>query len=198
MTEKEKLLAGLPYDCGDAELLAQWHRAKNLTRDLFLLDSEDEAGKAALLDTLLGGHGPQLWVTPPFHVDYGWNIFLGNHCEINQNCVFQDAAPITLGDHALIGPNVQIYTATHPLQAAQRLAGQITSDEHFAFSLTTALPVTVGHHVWIGGSAILLPGVTVGNHATIGAGSVVTHDIPDGTVAYGNPCRVHRKTETEG
>ncbi len=195
MTEKEKNRAGLPYDCGDPELLARWHLAKDLTRDYFLLDSEDREGKNRILEKLLGGFGPQLWVTPPFHVDYGWNIFFGNHCEINQNCVLQDSGPIHIGSHTLIGPNVQIYTATHPLQASQRLAGQPPSDAAFAFSLTQAKPVTVGQHVWIGGGAILLPGVTVGDHVTIGAGSVVTRDIPSGSVAYGNPCRVQKSVD---
>ena len=114
MTEKEKMLAGELYDCGDAELLALWHRAKDLARDYNLTNSSDTKRKSELLNELLGKVGNQLWITPPFHVDYGCNIYFGNNCEVNMNCTFLDDNKIIIGDNVLIAPNVQIYTAYHP------------------------------------------------------------------------------------
>ena len=191
MTELEKMLAGELYDCGDPALLAQWHRAKELARRYNALPSADAQAKQALLQKLLGGFGKNLWITPPFYVDYGCNIFLGNNCEINFNCTFLDDNRITLGNNALLAPNVQIYTAFHPTRAADRF-GAPQADGSFAFCKTQTAPVTVGDNVWIGGGAILLPGVTVGDNVVIGAGSVVTHSLPSNTVAAGNPCRVLR------
>lgn len=120
MTEREKMLAGMLYDCGDAELLTQWHKAKNLMRDYNRLDSDDLAAKDRILTELLGGRGTNLWITAPFYVDYGNNIFFGNNCEVNMNCTFLDDNRIVIGDNALIAPNVQIYTAFHPTNAADR------------------------------------------------------------------------------
>lgn len=148
MTEKEKMLAGELYDCGDAELLALWHRAKDLARDYNLTNSSDTKRKSELLNELLGKVGNQLWITPPFHVDYGCNIYFGNNCEVNMNCTFLDDNKIIIGDN-----------------------------------------------VWIGGGTIILPGVTIGDNTVIGAGSVVTKDIPADTIAYGNPCKVHKANE---
>ena len=108
------------YDCGDAELLTQWHKAKNLMRDYNRLDSDDLAAKDRILTELLGGRGTNLWITAPFYVDYGNNIFFGNNCEVNMNCTFLDDNRIVIGDNALIAPNVQIYTAFHPTNAADR------------------------------------------------------------------------------
>lgn len=192
MTEKEKMLAGLAYDCGDPELLALWHAAKDLTRQYNALPSADLAAKERLLRRLLGGFGKNLWITPPFYADYGKNIFFGGNCEINMNCTFLDDNRIEIGDNALIAPNVQIYTAYHPANAAERF-GAPRADGSFAFCKTITAPVRIGDNVWIGGGAILLPGVTVGDNTVIGAGSVVTHDIPANTVAVGSPCRVLRK-----
>lgn len=191
MTEREKMLAGQLYDCGDAELLTQWHKAKNLMRDYNRLDSENRAEKDRILTELLGGRGQNLWITAPFYVDYGNNIYFGNNCEVNMNCTFLDDNRIVIGDNALIAPNVQIYTAFHPTNAADRF-GPSQSDGSFAFCKTQTAPVTIGNNVWIGGGAILLPGVQIGDNVVIGAGSVVTKDIPANTVACGNPCRVIR------
>jgi len=191
------MLSGQVYDCGDAELIALWHRAKDLTRDYNILDSKDFSKKNAILDMLLGGRGQNLWIAPPFYVDYGVNIYLGENCEINVNCVFLDCNKITIGDNALIAPNVQIYTAYHSTNPKDRLPSP-KSDGGFAFCKTITAPVRIGHNVWIGGSAIILPGVTIGDNVVIGAGSVVTHNIPDNVVAVGNPCRVVRITDGEG
>lgn len=192
MTEREKMLAGLPYDCGDQELLALWHRAKDLARDFNRTDSADLAEKERILNKLLGSRGGNLWITPPFFVDYGVNIHFGDNCEVNMNCTFLDDNKIVVGDNALIAPNVQIYTAFHPADAAQRFGGS-REDGSFDFSVTQTAPVVIGDNVWIGGGAIILPGVTIGSNVVIGAGSVVTRDIPDNTVAYGNPCRAVRE-----
>ena len=192
MTEREKMLAGELYDGGDPELMARWHRAKDLVRDYNSADSADLERKEAILAELLGGRGESLWITPPFYVDYGNNIFFGDRCEVNMNCTFLDDNRITVGDNALIAPGVQIYTAFHPTHAADRF-GTLHDDGSFAFCQTRTAPVTIGDNVWIGGGTVILPGVTIGDNVVIGAGSVVTHSIPADTVAVGNPCRVIRR-----
>ena len=191
MTEREKMLAGELYDCGAPELLDRWHLAKDLAAAYNRIPSADLAEKDRILAKLLGGRGKNLWITPPFYVDYGNNIFFGNNCEVNMNCTFLDDNRITIGDNALIAPNVQIYTAFHPTNAADRF-GAPRPDGSFEFCKTRTAPVTIGNNVWIGGGAILLPGVTIGDNVVIGAGSVVTHDIPANSVAVGSPCRVVR------
>ena len=191
MTEREKMLAGQLYDCGDPELLNRWHQAKNLTRDYNLTNSDDMARKEEILSLLLGGRGKNLWITAPFYVDYGNNIYFGNNCEVNMNCTFLDDNRITIGDNALIAPNVQIYTAFHPTNAIDRF-GAPREDGSFEFCKTQTAPVTIGNNVWIGGGVIIMPGVTIGDNVVIGAGSVVTKDIPANKIAFGNPCRVVR------
>ena len=192
MTEMEKMLAGSEYDCGDAELLALWHHAKDIMNAYNNLPSENLGQKEALLRKLLGGVGKSLWITPPFYVDYGKNIFFGNNCEVNMNCTFLDDNRITIGNNALIAPNVQIYTAYHPARASARF-GPARDDGSFSFCKTITAPVTIGDNVWIGGGAIILPGVKIGSDVVVGAGSVVTKSIPDKVVAVGNPCRVIRE-----
>lgn len=159
MTEKEKMLAGELYDCGDAELLALWHRAKDLARDYNLTNSSDTKRKSELLNELLGKVGNQLWITPSFHVDYGCNIYFGNNCEVNMNCTFLDDNKIIIGDNVLIAPNVQIYTAYHPTHYLDRFT--ISENETFNFCKTQTAPVIIGKNVWIGGGTIILPGVTM-------------------------------------
>ena len=194
MTEREKMLAGQLYDCGDEELLTQWHEAKDLVRDYNRTDSENVQEKERILTQLLGGRGKNLWITAPFFVDYGNNIYFGNNCEVNMNCTFLDDNKIIIGDNALIAPNVQMYTAFHPTNAAERF-GEPKEDGSFAFCKTQTAPIVIGDNVWIGGGVIIMPGVTIGNNVVIGAGSVVTKDIPDHVVAYGNPCRVMRPND---
>lgn len=194
MTEREKMLAGELYDCGDKELLTQWHKAKNLTRDYNNTDSENLAEKDRILSELLGGRGKNLWITAPFYVDYGNNTYFGNNCEVNMNCTFLDDNKIVIGNNALIAPNVQIYTAFHPTNARERF-GEPKPDGSFEFCKTRTAPVIIGDNVWIGGGAIIMPGVTIGDNVVIGAGSVVTKDIPSDVIAYGNPCRIARKND---
>ncbi len=191
MTEREKMLAGELYDCGDSELLSQWHRAKNLVRDYNQTNSENLEQKNRILTELLGGRGANLWITEPFFVDYGNNIYLGNNCEVNMNCTFLDDNKIIIGNNALIAPNVQIYTAFHPTNSQERF-GEVKEDGSFEFCKTQTAPVVIGNNVWIGGGVIIMPGVTIGDNVVIGAGSVVTKDIPSNKIAYGNPCRVVR------
>ncbi|CEO35468.1 bacterial transferase [[Clostridium] sordellii] len=191
MTEREKMLAGELYDCGDEELITQWHKAKNLVRDYNNTDSENLESKDKILTELLGGRGSNLWITSPFFVDYGNNIYFGNNCEVNMNCTFLDDNKIIIGDNALIAPNVQIYTAFHPTNAKDRF-GEMKKDGSFEFCKTQTAPVHIGNNVWIGGGAIIMPGVTIGDNVVIGSGSVVTKDIPSNKIAYGNPCRVIR------
>lgn len=189
MTEREKMLAGELYDCGDRELLTQWHKAKDLVRDYNQTDSENLDEKDRILKELLGGRGENLWITAPFYVDYGNNIYFGNNCEVNMNCTFLDDNKIVIGDNALIAPNVQIYTAFHPANAKDRF-GAVKEDGSFEFCKTQTAPVIIGKNVWIGGGAVIMPGVTIGDNVVIGAGSVVTKDIPSDKIAYGVPCRV--------
>ena len=192
MTEREKMLSGQLYDCGDPELLSRWHEAKDLMRDYNLTDSKDMERKDAILNRLLGGRGKNLWITAPFYVDYGNNIYFGNNCEVNMNCTFLDDNRIIIGDNALIAPNVQIYTAFHPTNARDRF-GEPREDGSFEFCKTQTAPVVIGNNCWIGGGAILMPGVTIGDNVVIGAGSVVTKDIPANSIAVGSPCRVIRE-----
>lgn len=193
MTEREKMLAGELYDCGDKELLHQWHKAKDLTREYNNLKSDDNINKERILNELLGERGQNIWITAPFYVDYGNNIYFGNNCEVNMNCTFLDDNEIIIGDNALIAPNVQIYTAFHPTNAKDRFGER--TDDGFKFCKTITAPVKIGDDVWIGGGSIILPGVTIGDNVTIGAGSVVTKSIPSNTIAYGNPCHVIRENK---
>lgn len=192
MTEREKMLAGQLYDCGDPELLTRWHQAKDLVRDYNATDSADLEAKDRILGELLGGRGKNLWITAPFYVDYGNNIYFGDNCEVNMNCTFLDDNRIVIGDHALIAPNVQIYTAFHPTNPYDRF-GEPREDGSFAFCRTQTAPVIIGDRVWIGGGVIIMPGVTIGDNVVIGAGSVVTKDIPSNVIAYGSPCWVVRE-----
>ena len=150
--------------------------------------------KEKILNELLGGKGKNLWITAPYYVDYGNNIYFGNNCEVNMNCTFLDDNKIIIGDNALIAPNVQIYTAFHPTNAGDRF-GNAKEDGSFEFCKTQTAPVTIGDNVWIGGGAIIMPGVTIGDNVVIGAGSIVTKDIPSNMIAYGNPCRIIRENK---
>lgn len=187
MTEREKMLAGQYYDCGDEQLLRRWYEAKRLQQQYNAADAEERDILEGILDRLIGSRGQNVWITAPFFVDYGENIHIGKNVEINMNCVFLDCNTITIGDYSGIGPGVHIYTVFHPTDPAERLDGQ----SHFWKSRTA--PVHIGKNVWIGGGSIILPGVTIGDGATIGAGSVVTRSIPGNCVAVGNPCRVIRQ-----
>lgn len=179
-TERDKMLAGELYDPLDAELTRARDRAHDLCQDLNATREADNDERRRILQTLFAAGGDSVWLQPPFFCDYGFNIRLGKRCFFNFNCVVLDICPVHIGDHVLFGPAVQIYAASHPLDAATRR------------TLETGRPVEIGSDVWVGGGAIILPGVTIGARSVIGAGSVVTRDIPAGVVAAGNPCRVLR------
>lgn len=174
------MLAGELYDARDPELAAWRHRCRVLCQQLNASPEDPPDERARILAGLFG-QPTDAWIQPPFFCDYGTNIRLGSKVFFNFNCVILDVMPVVIGDNVLVGPAVQIYTATHPLDAEERRTG-----------LEYAKPVTIGSDVWIGGGAIICPGVTIGDRAVIGAGSVVTRDIPAGAIAAGNPCRVLR------
>lgn len=181
MTEQEKMLSGQLYFAGGPELLAARKKAKELCQRFNQTAVQDPETGADLLRELLGRMGEEVSIQPMFWCDYGFNIQMGSHVEINHNCVILDCAQVTFGDHVFIGPNCGFYTAGHPLDTQTRNAG-----------LEFARPITVGDSVWFGGNVTVLPGVTIGSGSVIGAGSVVSRDIPPNTVAVGNPCRVVR------
>lgn len=182
MTEKEKQQAGLLYNGGDRELTAERVAAKKLCAEYNAATYNDYQKKERLLDRLLALRGENTWIEANFFCDYGYNIIIGDNFYSNHNCVILDCAEVTFGDNVFIGPNCSFYTAGHPINAEQRNRG-----------LEYAKPIKVGSNVWIGGNVCVMPGVTIGDNVVIGGGSVVTKDIPSGTVAVGNPCRVIRE-----
>ena len=179
-TEWEKMVAGELYDPVDPELVRARNRARDLCQDLNATREEQEEERRRILRELLGAGSDTVLMQPPFFCDYGTNIRLGTRCFFNFNCVVLDVSTVTVGDYTLFGPAVQIYTAMHPFDAELRRR------------LEFAKPVEIGSDVWVGGGAIVCPGVRIGSRTVIGAGSVVTRDIPDGVLAVGNPCRVIR------
>ena len=186
MTEKEKMLGGELYDSRDPELLMMYHSARKLLKSYNSLDSELIDERDRLLKELLEFKGTGVWIEAPFYCDYGKNISIGENTFVNANCMFLDNNKISIGKNGLIAPFVQIYTATHPLKASDRI---VEIDNRTRY-LTQAKPVTIGDNVWIGGNSIISPGIRIGNNVTIGAGSVVTKNIPDNVLALGNPCKV--------
>lgn len=179
-TEKEKMLAGELYDPLDAQLSEERARCRDLCVELNQT-LEHETDKRREMLARLFGKETDTWLQPPFFADYGTNISLGRKVFFNFNCVVLDVMQVTIGDFTLFGPAVQIYTATHPLDPVVRRQG-----------LEFAKPVNIGSDVWVGGGAVICPGVTIGDRSVIGAGSVVTRDIPPDVFAAGNPCRVIR------
>lgn len=189
MTEKQKMLKGEPYDSRDPELLGVYHRARNLLQQYNTLDSENLTERDRILVELFAQKGTGVWIEAPFYCDYGEHISIGDNTFVNTNCIFLDNNKISIGKNGLIAPYVQIYTATHPLKASERILGKGKDTRY----LTSSQPVSIGDNVWIGGNTVIFPGVTIGDNVTIGAGSVVTKDIPDNVLAYGNPCSVVRE-----
>ncbi|WP_049898725.1 sugar O-acetyltransferase [Halococcus agarilyticus] len=183
-TEKAKMLNGEPYDASDPELVAERERARKRTRQYNATDETAHERRNELLDELLGSTGTDPYVEPPFRCDYGDNIHVGEEFYANFDCVMLDVRRIEIGRNCLVGPGVHVYTATHPIGAAERAEG-----------LESGEPVTVGDDVWIGGRAVIDPGVTVGDGAVIGSGAVVTEDVPDGVVVKGNPAEIVKELD---
>lgn len=180
-TAREKMLVGEMYDAMDPELVVARERARNLCQDLNASRESEQELRRRILTELFGEGGETVWMQPPFFCDYGTNIELGERVFFNFNCIVLDVCPVRIGSFSLFGPAVQIYTPMHPFNAELR-----RKEEY-------GKPVEIGSDVWVGGGAIILPGVKIGSKSIIGAGSVVTRDIPDAVFAAGNPCRVIRE-----
>ncbi|WP_035275676.1 sugar O-acetyltransferase [Desulfogranum japonicum] len=180
-SEKDKMKSGQLYNAFDADLVKDRVRASKLCTQLNELGKATQESREKILKKLFKTCGMNVWVESPFICDYGYQISVGSNVFINFNCTILDGEDVTIGNDVLIGPNVQIYSATHPVDWKVRKSG-----------LENTLPVTIGDNVWVGGGVVICPGVTIGNKSTIGAGSVVTKDIPSNVVAAGNPARVIR------
>lgn len=181
-TEKEKMLAGEVYNCLDPDLETERQKTKELLR---LFNQSDALPKRqTLLKRLLGKIGQNSIIEPPFYCSYGQNTYIGDHVFLNNSCTILDNNEVRMGDHVMIGPAVQIYTAAHLLEAEPRKQG-----------LEVTKPIVIEDNVWIGGGAILLPGVRIGRNAVVGAGAVVSRDVPTNTVVAGNPARMIRVIE---
>ena len=176
------MLAGELYDPLDPQLSEERTQARLLLKQLNDSREDETEERNRILKELIPNAGQGLWLQPPFYCDYGYNIIVGEKVFFNFNCVVLDVMPVTIGSRTLFGPNVQIYTATHPMDYKERASG-----------VEYAKPITIGEDVWVGGSVVICPGVTIGDRCVIGAGSVVTKDIPAGVFAAGNPCKVIRK-----
>ncbi|RYD79067.1 MAG: sugar O-acetyltransferase [Sphingobacteriales bacterium] len=183
-SEKQKMIAGEMYNPMDAELAADRIKTRLLLKTLNETREDEAEERGRILKSLLPNAKTDIWLQPPFYCDYGYNITVGERVFFNFNCVVLDVAPVSIGSRTLFGPNVQIYAATHPLNYIERSSGR-----------EYGKPVKIGEDVWIGGSAVICPGVTIGERTIIGAGSVVTKDIPGDVIAAGNPCKVIRQLD---
>jgi maltose O-acetyltransferase len=181
-TEKEKMLAGESYNCLDPTLETERQKARKLLR--LYNSAEAVPERQTILQQLLGQIGQNSIIEPPFYCSYGQNIHVGDHVYLNVLCTILDCNEVHIGHHVMIGPAVQIYTAAHHLRAETRIQG-----------LEVAKPIVIEDNVWLGGAAILLPGVRIGRNAVVGAGAVVTRSVPANTVVAGNPARVIREIE---
>ncbi|HEV2130443.1 MAG TPA: sugar O-acetyltransferase [Longimicrobiaceae bacterium] len=180
-SERQKMLAGELYNPMDPQLVAARERARDLCQALNATREAEHEERRRMLRELFAAGGDTVWMQPPFFCDYGSNIELEERVFFNFNCIVLDVCPVRIGSFTLFGPAVQIYTPLHPLSA------ELRRREEFG------KPVEIGSDVWVGGGAIILPGVRIGSRAVIGAGSVVSRDIPEGVFAAGNPCRVIRE-----
>ena len=186
MTEKKKMLAGQYYLANDGVLVQERAACKMLLKQLNVEEYAMTGRAKEVLQKLIPNAPASLYIEPPFHCDYGYNILCGENVYFNVNCVVLDVMAVKLGSNVFCGPGVHIYTATHPLNAELRRTKE------------NAQPVSIGDDCWIGGGAIICPGVTIGDRCVIGAGSVVTKDIPDDSLAVGNPAKVIRKINDSG
>ena len=178
-SEKQKMLSGELYNAADPVLANERLQARLLLKRYNDSGAGNQQLRQQLLKELIPSQGEGLWIEPPFYCDYGTNIIVGDKVYFNFNCVILDVMKVTIGNNVLAGPSVQIYTAMHPMNYKERASG-----------VEFAKAIIIGSDVWIGGGAIICPGVTIGNRTIIGAGSVVTKNIPDDVFAAGNPCRV--------
>ncbi len=194
MTEKQKMIAGLLYDAYDEELIRERKEARRLVR-LFNNTSEDETQeRERLLKQLFGSTGNRLNIEPSFRCDYGYNIHVGENFFANFDCVILDVCEVTIGDNCMLGPKVCLYTPVHPFDKEERkvqpINGKLALMEY-------GKPITIGDDVWIGGSAVINPGVTIGSNVIVASGSVVVKDVPDNVIVGGNPARILRTLESK-
>ncbi|MED4036300.1 sugar O-acetyltransferase [Niallia taxi] len=183
-TEKEKMLAGEMYNPADPLLAEERNKSRQMVR-LYNQTLETEGEKRTkILKELLGSTGENIYMEPNIRFDYGGNIYVGENFYANFDCTILDVCEVRFGDNCMLAPGVQIYSATHPLNAADRNSGR-----------EYGKPITIGNNVWIGGSAIINPGVTIGDNAVIASGSVVVKDVPDNVVVGGNPARIIKHIE---
>jgi maltose O-acetyltransferase len=178
---RERMLAGDPYIADDPDLAADSVRAQSLSHRYNTMDPTDGAARRAVLTELLGAFGPGSEIRAPFHCDYGYRTTVGARTFANFGLVVLDVAPVSIGDDVQLGPNVQLLTATHPVEPGPRRDKWEGSE-----------PIVIGDNVWLGGGVIVCPGVTIGADTVVGAGSVVTGDLPAGVLAVGSPARVLR------
>ncbi len=176
MTEKEKMLSGEMYNPMDSQLVEDRLKARILFQEINQINDNDKVKRDATFYKLINNAKKGLWIEPPFYCDYGYNIKAGKNVFMNFNCCILDVAEVQIGDNCMMGPNVQIYTATHPLEFKERNSGR-----------EFAKPISIGKNVWIGGNAVICPGVNIGNNVVIGAGSIVTKSFPDDVFIAGNP-----------
>jgi maltose O-acetyltransferase len=187
-TEREKMLADRPYiGISDPELQIMMARAQDLLHLFNCLHPNESVKRREIVQNLFGSIGEIFEIKPPFRCDYGCHIYAKENLYINYDCIILDCNQVYFGNNVLLAPKVQIYTAYHPLAPEMRRSGW-----------EMAASISIGDDVWIGGGAIICPGVTIGNNTTIGAGSVVTKDIPANVVAVGNPCRVIKSIDRRG
>lgn len=186
MTEKEKMLSGQLYMATDEEIAKMSLKSRQLLDQFNQTSFTDFTKRAKIAKKLFGSTGNNLIMSNPFYCDYGSNIYVGDNFYTNFDCMILDVCKVTIGNNVFFAPKVSIYTATHPIDAAVRATG-----------LEYGKPVTIGDNVWVGGNAIINPGVTIGNNVVIGSGSVVTKDIPSNVIAAGNPCKIIRSITEE-
>ena len=186
MTQKERMLANLPYKAWMDGLSEERLENKKRIYQYNHLPPEQWNEQVDLLKRILGKTGDEVYIEPPFHCDYGYNIEVGENFYANYNLVILDVGKVQIGKNVMFAPNVSIYTAGHPVHPDSRNSGY-----------EYGIDITIGDNVWIGGNVCVLPGVKIGDNVVIGAGSVVTKDLPDNVIAAGNPCRVIRKITQE-
>ena len=182
MTEKEKMISGLPYNPHDKELAQGRLKARRLIRNISAIPEDKERQRKHFFRELFAETGSKFYIENPFICDYGFNIYWGENAYANFGCIILDAAPVYIGNNVMMAPAVKLLTATHPLEFEARNSG-----------IETARPIRIEDNVWLGAGVIVNPGVTIGKNSVIGSGSVVTKDIPENVVAVGNPCKVLKK-----
>lgn len=187
MTEREKMLAEMPYNPSDKELVEMRAYARKMCKQFNDCEPQDNEKMTNILKNLFGSTGDNIYMEPSFRCDYGKNIYVGENFYANFNCVILDVAEVRIGKNCMIAPNVAIYTATHPIDPIERNSG-----------IEYAKKITIGNNCWLGGNSVICPGVTLGNNVVVGAGAVVTKSFGDNVVLAGNPAKVIKIINTKG